>query len=59
MIDIRCKKCNRLLLRVTNLSNSQLEIKCPKCSYLNNFWADRKQEETIPKEMQSLGVVYK
>ena len=58
MIDIRCKKCNRLLLRVTNLSNSQMEIKCPKCSYINNVWSPKKEDE-IPKEMKELGVVYK
>ncbi len=59
MIDVRCKKCGRLLLKATNLSNSQLEIKCPKCSYLNNFWAERKQEEKIPKEMSEVNVIYR
>lgn len=58
MIDIRCKKCNRLLLRVTNLSNSQMEIKCPKCSYLNDF-LDTKKEDDIPKEMKEVNVVYR
>ncbi len=39
MIEIRCLKCNRLLLK-TDLSNGKItlmnsiEIKCPKCGYL-------------------------
>jgi len=59
MLDIRCKKCNRLLLRVTHLGNSELEIKCPKCSYLNDFYSPKREEDEIPKEMKEVNVVYK
>ncbi len=32
MIDIRCIKCHRLLMRAFVFNG---EIKCPKCGYLN------------------------
>ena len=31
MTDIRCKKCNRLLMKVKSVI---AEIKCPKCGYI-------------------------
>jgi phage FluMu protein Com len=33
MTEIRCKKCNRLLLKT--ISDFQGEVKCAKCGYLN------------------------
>jgi phage FluMu protein Com len=36
MTEIRCKKCNRLLMKVSKVSDS-IEIKCPKCGYLQAF----------------------
>ena len=32
MTEIRCKKCNRLLMKAESV---HAEIKCPKCGYLN------------------------
>ncbi len=34
MTEIRCKKCNRLLMKGSLIEG---EIKCPKCKYLNSF----------------------
>uniref|UniRef100_A0A6M3K9X8 Putative translational regulator n=1 Tax=viral metagenome TaxID=1070528 RepID=A0A6M3K9X8_9ZZZZ len=34
MQEIRCKKCNRLLMKGSLVC---AEIKCPKCGYLNKF----------------------
>ncbi len=34
MTDVRCVKCNRLLMKV---KNAQAEIKCPKCAYINKI----------------------
>ncbi len=59
MIDIRCVKCGRLLLRAMDVNNSQLEIKCPKCTYLNHFWHEVKKEDEIPIEMKQINVIYK
>lgn len=33
--DIRCQNCGRLLLRAADLRD--VEIKCPKCGYVNRF----------------------
>jgi phage FluMu protein Com len=32
MVEIRCKKCNRLLMKAWWI---KIEIKCPKCGYVN------------------------
>ena len=32
MTEIRCKKCNRLLMKAEKI---YAEIKCPKCGYKN------------------------
>ena len=39
MTEIRCKKCNRLLMRVSDgiHEGTQVEVKCPKCGYLNEI----------------------
>jgi phage FluMu protein Com len=34
MNEIRCKKCNRLLMKVDN-GFCVIECKCPKCGYYN------------------------
>lgn len=34
MIDIRCKKCNRLLMKAHMVNG---EIKCGKCGYINTI----------------------
>ena len=36
MREIRCRKCKRLLMRGTVMN---IEIKCPKCRYIQNFVA--------------------
>ena len=33
--EIRCQMCGRLLLRAGDLRD--VEIKCPKCGYVNRF----------------------
>ena len=35
MTEIRCKKCNRLLMKAER--SWKVEIKCPKCGYLNHL----------------------
>lgn len=35
--EIRCQRCGRLLMRAESLHN--VEIKCPKCGYVNRFTA--------------------
>lgn len=35
MTEIRCKKCNRLLAKGRGIWELTLEIKCPKCGYIN------------------------
>ena len=35
--EIRCRKCNRLLMKGHVL---QIEIKCPKCGYIQKLRAD-------------------
>jgi len=45
MTEIRCVKCKRLLMKVSDpiqidiiaASREGIEIKCSKCSYLNKF----------------------
>lgn len=34
MTEIRCKKCNRLLMKA---DRGCCEIKCPKCGYVNHI----------------------
>ena len=34
MLEVRCKKCGRLLLRGRGI---KIEIKCPKCGYVNKI----------------------
>lgn len=29
--DIRCKKCNKLLFKITKIFKGNIEVKCPKC----------------------------
>ena len=37
MTEIRCKKCNRLLMKVSKELMSSIEIKCPKCGHVQAF----------------------
>lgn len=39
MTEIRCVKCGRLLAKVfgEKTNTMTLEVKCPKCSYMNNI----------------------
>ena len=41
MTEVRCVKCNRLLMKVTgykDVSESlKAEVKCPKCNYLHIY----------------------
>jgi phage FluMu protein Com len=42
MTEIRCKKCNRLLMKAAACYG---EIKCPKCGYCNEIIAlDKKSD---------------
>ena len=51
MTEIRCKKCNRLLLKAENQAGA-IEIKCGKCGLINcfSFWpfGKVKEDEKIP-----------
>jgi len=38
MIDIRCVKCRRMLMKADERSHLRVEVKCPKCSYVNEFY---------------------
>ncbi len=47
MTEIRCKKCNRLLMKGKIWD---IEIKCPKCRYTNRiFTSDRLIFNTEPR----------
>jgi len=35
MTEIRCKKCNRLLMK--GLGPMDVEVKCSKCGYINHI----------------------
>ena len=35
MTEIRCKKCNRLLMKSRECLGA--EVKCPKCGYMNHI----------------------
>lgn len=54
MNEIRCKKCNRLLFKVHE-DCTGIEIKCPKCSYLNQFILSSNLVESneLLKQMES------
>jgi len=40
MYDVRCKRCHKLLFKTENIDNNPIEIKCPKCGYINRYWFD-------------------
>jgi len=46
MTEIRCVKCRRLLFKVDPYEGFGIEIKCPKCGYVNklNIGEDEKVE---------------
>jgi phage FluMu protein Com len=37
MIEIRCKVCKRLLLKISNNAVCAIEIKCKRCERMNMF----------------------
>ena len=38
MTEIRCKKCNRLLMKTISIQLcSEIEVKCPKCGFVDIF----------------------
>lgn len=37
MQNKRCRKCNKLLLKVSSNSKGKIEIKCNKCKALNLY----------------------
>ena len=46
MEEIRCKKCRRLLMKVTgDFTSSDVYIKCPKCHYYQHFGSFSETEE--------------
>ena len=47
MKEIRCKKCKRLLMKGNIL---KIEIKCPKCGYIQNFQREKNLKEDTDKE---------
>ena len=52
MTDIRCKKCNALLGKIST-PKAQIEIKCHKCKYLNLFWTKQIKQENAELEYAS------
>jgi len=48
MKEIRCKKCNRLLMKG---EIKKISIKCPKCGYVN--WLDEEQKESWIKGLKN------
>jgi len=44
MTEIRCVKCRRLLFKGYF---SKVEIKCPKCGYVQTLWQDEDTHEQI------------
>jgi len=48
---IYCKKCRRKLLVGQII---KIEIKCPKCGYINNFNIDKKTNRLYSKENQGI-----
>lgn len=45
MREIRCKKCNRLLMKGKVVT---AEIKCPKCGYMNVYQEKYKPLKNFP-----------
>ena len=38
MTEIRCKKCNRLLMKTLSVQLcSEIEVKCPKCGFIDTI----------------------
>ena len=37
MVEIRCKRCNKVLFKANEEPNGGISIKCPKCKYINKF----------------------
>lgn len=36
MVEIRCKRCHRLLMKIVDIGiNGKVEIKCPKCKEIS------------------------
>ena len=53
MVDVRCVKCKRLLMKAIIFHG---EIKCPKCGYMNNISKSEpcnSEWEKIEKEIYS------
>lgn len=41
MIELRCKKCHKLLARVDSSIEGEIEIVCPRCK-IKNVWSFRR-----------------
>lgn len=37
MVEVRCKSCGKLLFKIKHEKDSYIEIKCPKCKWLNKI----------------------
>lgn len=50
MGEVRCKRCKRLLLK-GQIEAGSIEIKCPKCSFLNQFsFVDAVSDKKVPAQ---------
>lgn len=32
-VDVRCRRCNKLMFKWQYQGNTQLEVRCPRCSH--------------------------
>ena len=52
MIELRCKKCHKLLGKINKkvmegISNPELEIKCKSCKTINKFDYEEKEQTIV------------
>ena len=50
MLDARCVKCNKLLLRCDAVLNTAVYVKCPRCRAVNEISGE--SGETVVKEQE-------
>lgn len=47
MIDLRCKRCRKLLLRAEDIRSGKAELKCPNCKTKNTYCFSAHEERSL------------